>query len=141
MLIRFVCSLGIIISISLKCTAGEEKKDEDLIQGSWTVVSLEIEGKVNKGPFKGGTWVFNDKEVAILDRDKVLAKGTFVLDSKKKQRTVELTGIDEQKDKTFYGIYQIEKDTLTLCYGDDLPKEFSGAGKAGLLKFEREKSK
>jgi uncharacterized protein (TIGR03067 family) len=73
--------------------------------------------------------------------DKELAKGTFVLDSDKKPKTIEMTGIDEKKGKSSYGIYRIEQNTLTLCDGDELPKEFSGAGEAGSLQFERAKSK
>ena len=139
MLARFILGFGILILLSPHGTAVDGKKDQDLIQGSWKVVKLEVQGKVNRGPFLGGKWVFKGKEVLIFDGDKVLAKGTFVLDPDKKPKTIEMTGIHEQQGKTSYGIYRIEQNTLTLCYGDELPKEFSGAGKAGLLQFERVK--
>jgi uncharacterized protein (TIGR03067 family) len=142
MLTRFIFGFGILILLSLDATGGDEKKDQDLIQGSWKVVKLEFEGHVNKGPFKGGIWVFKDKEVTVMHGDRELVKGTFVLDPDKKPKTIEMTGIhdEEIKDKTSYGIYRIEKNTLTICHGDKLPKEFSGAGKAVLLQFERVKS-
>jgi uncharacterized protein (TIGR03067 family) len=124
----------------LVATAQEkEKKDQDLIQGSWKVVKLEHDGKVNKGPFREGIWVFKGKEVTLRDeRNKEWFKGTFVLDPDKKPKTIEITWSDEKrKGKTEKGIYRIEQDTLTLCQGDERPKEFSGAGKGGLLQFER----
>jgi uncharacterized protein (TIGR03067 family) len=140
MLTRFILGFGILILLSPHGTAVDGKKDQDLIQGSWKVVKLEVQGKANKGPFLGGKWVFKGKQITIFEGDKELAKGTFVLDPDKKPKTIEMTGIDEQfQGKTLFGIYRIEQDTLTLCYGDELPKEFSGAGKAGLLQFERVK--
>jgi uncharacterized protein (TIGR03067 family) len=139
MLTRFIFGFGILILLSLRAPAPDEKKDQDLIQGSWKVVKFEHDGKVNKGPFREGIWVFKGKEVTLRDeRDKEWFKGTFALDQDKKPRTIEITWSDgERKDKTEYGIYRIEQDTLMLCQGDERPKEFSGAGEAGLLHFER----
>jgi uncharacterized protein (TIGR03067 family) len=127
----------------LVATAQEkEKKDQNLIQGSWNVVKLEHDGKVNKGPFREEIWVFKGKEVTLRDeKNKEWFKGTFVLDPDTKPKTIEITWSDgKRKGISEKGIYRIEQDTLTLCQGDERPKEFSGAGKAGLLHFERVKS-
>jgi uncharacterized protein (TIGR03067 family) len=123
-----------------------EKKDQDLIQGTWKVVKHEHDGKVRTENFLGGTWVFKDNELTIVDGDKVRGKGTFVLDPDKKPKTIDIKGSDGQllKEKTIVGIYKIEKDTLTLSQGiDERPKEFTDAGKVGkpgLLTLERVKS-
>lgn len=123
----------------------EEKTDKDLIQGEWKCAALESKGKVNKGPFIGTKWEFKGKEVVIYHKDEVRAKGTFVLDPAKQQKTITITGTDgDLQGKTVLGIYRIEKNSLMLC--NDVrdgkrPKAFSGAGNALLLTFERVKSK
>jgi len=128
----------------LLVATAQEKTDQDLIQGAWKCVTLERQGKVNKGPFIGEKWVFKGKEVIVYHEDKVRAQGTFVLDPEKKPKTITITGTDgDLQGKTVLGIYRIEKNTLTLCNdvnGDERPKEFSGAGKPLLLTFERMKS-
>jgi uncharacterized protein (TIGR03067 family) len=129
--------------VLLVATAQEkEKTDKDLIQGAWRCVTLESKGKVNKGSFIGEKWEFKGKEVIVYHEGEVRAQGTFVLDPETKPKTITITGTDgDLKGKTVSGIYRIEKNSLTLCNGfDERPKEFSGAGKALLLTFERMKS-
>lgn len=41
----------------------EEQKDQDLMQGTWKVVKLEHDGKVNTKNFLGGTWLIKGKEL------------------------------------------------------------------------------
>jgi RNA polymerase sigma-70 factor (ECF subfamily) len=127
----------------------QEKKDQDLIQGTWNVVKLEHNGKANNGPFREGIWVFKGKEITLRNESgKEWFKGTFVLDPDKKPKTIDITLTDSKvekfKGKTQKGIYKIEKDTLILSQGtDERPKGFADAGKAGkpgLLTLERVKS-
>jgi RNA polymerase sigma factor (sigma-70 family) len=40
-----------VVKATLQVAAAQQKQDQDLIQGSWKVVRLEHEGKVNTGPF------------------------------------------------------------------------------------------
>lgn len=129
-------------SPALVVATAQEKTDQDLIEGTWKVVKLEHQGKVNTKHILGRTWVFQGKQLTILHGDKVVGKGTFVLDPEKQSKTIDMKGTDGQllEGKTILGIYRIEKDTLTLCQDDERPKEFSGAGKAGLLTLERAKS-
>jgi uncharacterized protein (TIGR03067 family) len=126
----------------LLVATAQEKQDKDLIQGEWKCLTIEKKAKVNKGPFIGAKWEFKGKEVIVYHEDKVRAKGTFVLDPQKKPGTITITGTDgDLQGRTVLGIYRIEENSLSLCNGDERPKDFKGAGKAVLLTFERMESK
>jgi uncharacterized protein (TIGR03067 family) len=127
-------------SPTLLVATAEEKKDQDLIQGSWKVVKREVGGKVFKGPFREDTWAFKGNQLTLLGRDKELDKFTFVLGPDKKPKTIKMTGTDGVvKGKTIFGIYRIERDTLMLTQSlDGFPKNFGGPGKkTSLLTFKR----
>lgn len=136
--------LGLPVSVAAPVP---KENAPDLIQGTWKVVKLEHNGKVNTDHFREGIWIFKDKEVTLRDvNDKEWFKGTFVIDADKTPMTINITWSDGPlKGKTEKGIYKIEKDTLTLSRGtDDRPAAFTDAGKVGkpgLLTFERVKSK
>src|SRR5262245_58681969 len=79
----------------LAVATAQEKKDQDLIQGTWKVVKLEHNGKVNKEHFREGIWVFKGKEVTLRDKSgKEWFKGTFVLDADQKTKTIDMTWAD-----------------------------------------------
>src|SRR6516162_8439909 len=110
----------------LVVATAQEKKDQDLIQGSWKAVKREVGGQVSKGPFREDTWVFKGNQLTLLGRDKELGKCTFVLGPDKKPKTIQMTGTDGvAKGKTIFGIYRIERDTLVLTQSlDGFPKKF-----------------
>lgn len=125
----------------------EEQKDQDRIQGTWKVVKLEYEGKVNTKLFREDTWIFNGNQITLLGNGKEYYKMNFKLDPAKLPKTIDMTVTDGVSDrgKTQFGIYRIGEHTLTISQGRsaERPKSFSGAGKAdkpGLLTLERVKS-
>lgn len=141
-------SLAQLLALPVSVAAPVPKeKDPDQIQGTWKVVKLEYNGKVNKEHFREGIWIFKDKEVTLRDaNEKEWFKGTFVLDADKTPMTIDITWSDGPlKGKVEKGIYKIEKDSLTLSRDTDKrPDGFTDAGKVGkpsLLTFERVKSK
>jgi uncharacterized protein (TIGR03067 family) len=149
---RLVLALGIagvllVQPLGSVAAPAPKQNDPDLIQGTWKVVKLEHNGKVNTEHFREGIWVFKDKEVTLRDeKDKEWSKGTFVVDADKKPMTIDISWADgPQKGKIEKGIYKIEKDTLTLSRNaENRPDGFTDAGKIGqpgLLTFERVKAK
>jgi uncharacterized protein (TIGR03067 family) len=133
-------------SPTLRIAAAQEKKDQELIQGSWKVAKMEHEGRVIPGPFREDTWIFKDDELRMVGtagEGHTYFKATFKLDPSKQPKSIEMsiTGGVANVGKTHSGIYRIDGDKLVICQGADLPKEFSGKGNAVLLEFERVKDK
>ena len=125
------------------------KKDRKLIEGTWRVVALEVDGNkasnedakkitVVNGP--DGTWT-------LFSDGKEIGKGTNSFDPTKKPKTIDFTQTEgEGKGNLYLGIYELSENTRKLCFappGKDRPTEFiSMPGSEHILvTFEREKSK
>ena len=109
--------------------AKEEMKN---LQGTWTVVSLKVEGEESKDP--------KEKELVITFRgDKMLTAAgrekepdpprPYRLDPGRKPKHID---IDGGAGRTAKGIYALDGATLTLC----LPNPFLGGGGERPTKFE-----
>jgi uncharacterized protein (TIGR03067 family) len=127
--------------------APEEQKDQDLIQGTWKVVKLEYEGRVNTDHFREDRYIFKGDQVTLVGGGQEYFKMTFKLDPAKQPKTIDMTITEGVANvgRIDLGIYRLDKDTLTLSRnrGDERPKDFTGAGKPGkpgLLTLERVKS-
>jgi uncharacterized protein (TIGR03067 family) len=118
------------------------KRELELLQGTWRVVAVEIDGKSQpreKSP----------KEIVIAG-NKLSGIGpemTMTLDPTKKPKWMDLTFKKEDKDYPVKAIYEIEGDKLKLCiplapvgkmFENKRPESFDTAGKAvALFKAER----
>jgi uncharacterized protein (TIGR03067 family) len=112
--------------------APKPRDDTLSLQGTWVVVRRENKGRVEevrgdstKVVIKGDRWEFRHDD-SSLEAYKV------ALDPKKKPKEITLThepGPGRPAKKTLRGIYQLERDTVTVCYGyytSDFPiKEFA----------------
>lgn len=123
------------------------KKDRQLLEGTWRIVALEINGNkamaedakklsVVNGP--GEAW-------SLLSEGKEVAKGTNSLDSTKKPKTIDFTITEGGgKGNVHLGIYELGEKSRKLCFapaGKDRPSEFSSTpgNEQILVTFEREK--
>lgn len=97
---------------SLRNTSAKpERSDHDLLQGTWHVTQLLVEGR-EENRRDAMTLIIN-KDQAILgsgerDEDET---GTFTLGTSEKHKTIDLM----LRHEGLIGIYQIEGDTLKLC--------------------------
>lgn len=150
------CSFGLAIALLVAITptataddAKEEaiKKDRKLIEGTWRIVALEVNGakssdedarklSVVNGP--DGTWT-------ILSEGKEVAKGTNTFDPTKKPKTIDFTITEGGgKGNVHFGIYELGEKSRKLCFsppGKDRPTEFTSppGSECILVTFEREK--
>jgi uncharacterized protein (TIGR03067 family) len=137
--------LTVALVVAAPVPAEKEKKDEEKIQGTWTVVSLESGGK--KAPdddVKNVKFVFKDDTVTIND-PKREEKAKIKLDASKKPKAIDIQPEDKGGDKKpVLGIYELKDDELKICFakgGGERPTELvSKAGtEQSLVVLKREK--
>jgi len=116
-------------------------KDLDKLQGTWSLASMEAEGKkVPDAELKGVTAVFAKDRMTVGKGDDT-ETAVLKIDSTKKPKWIDTTSKDGEK---LQGIYELDGDNLKICLSkkeNDRPTEF--ATKAGIehgfLVFKRQK--
>ena len=136
-----------VLAVGLLLAADDKKDDKDKdakkLEGTWAVVSLERDGqKAPDEQAKGITVTFAaGGKVTFKTPDKEI-NGTYKVDAGKKVKEITLEANDE---KTLYGIYKLDGDSLTICAvdtsADERPAEFATkeGSKARLVVLKREK--
>jgi uncharacterized protein (TIGR03067 family) len=131
---------ALLLAVTGLTAAGDDKgetvkEDRKKYEGTWQVVSLEVDGNKTAEDGARKITVVNeaDGKWAVEVEGKVIARGTSEIDPTKKPKAVDLTETEgDAKGKTFRGIYEFEDDTRKVCLaesGKERPKEFSS--KAG----------
>jgi uncharacterized protein (TIGR03067 family) len=92
------------------------KKEVDLLRGTWSV-NVPVGGDEVKGQFA----IYGDESFEInLGGNHV--NGARKIDPTKKPKEITLT--PDGANKSLLGIYKLEGDTLTLCFGENRPTDF-----------------
>ena len=142
---------ALLTAVAVIATAADAKdeaikKDRKLIEGTWRIVALEVNGNkamkedakklsVVNGP--DGTW-------SLLSEGKEVAKGTNTFDPTKKTKTIDFTITEGGgKGDVHLGIYELGEKSRRLCFaatGKDRPTEFASTPGSEhiLVTFERE---
>ena len=123
------------------------KKDLDALQGTWKGASGENDGKpVSEDDAKARELTFKGPQYSFKVSGKEVETGTVKLDSSKTPKTMDITiTTGDDKGKTQLAVYQVDADTLKICYAaagaKERPKELStkAGTKQGLLIFKRAK--
>lgn len=125
------------------------KKDHKLIEGTWRIVALEINGEKSDEEDAMKLTVVNgsDGTWSVRSEGNEISKGTSTIDPTKKPKTIDLTPTEGGgKGKAHLGIYELGEKTRKLCFappGKDRPTKFSSTPGSEhiLVTFEREKAK
>jgi uncharacterized protein (TIGR03067 family) len=136
----------LILSAFAICTlvADKGETDRDKIQGAWQIESLQENGKAAPDE-KAITEVVikEDKIIFKYAKLKHEAINTFHLDGSKKPKCVDVTF--PGRKEPYQGIYQLEGDTLKMCWTTnpdrERPNAFATEEKSGrrLMILKRKK--
>jgi uncharacterized protein (TIGR03067 family) len=118
--------------------------DAAKIQGRWKVIAGENNGKKIELDAKGIPVVITGDTIRVRDKeDQRTYLMTYQLDPARK--AIRLTHTEGPfKGKSAQGIYQLDGDTLKLCYateGNKVPTELSAKAGTGQLCFVMERAK
>jgi uncharacterized protein (TIGR03067 family) len=121
------------------------KKDLAALQGTWTLVSMEVDGKaVDAEKLKSTTLTIKDNKYSLLARQQ-LHEVEITLDPSKTPKTMDMKFLDgPNKDRVGRGIYVIEGKTLKICRGLDpqqeRPRDFKTEGQVNcfVMVWERD---
>ena len=115
------------------------KKDRMRYEGTWQVVTLEIDGNKSDEQDARKITVVNEADGKwTLEVDgKVIARGTSEIDPTKKPNSIDLTETEgDDKGKTALGIYELGDDERKVCYakaGMERPADFSAPAGSGRI--------
>ena len=125
----------------------DAKKEMARLEGEWSMVSGEIEGKALPPELvKDGKRVAKDGEVTITIGGQVFLKAQFTIDPSKKPRTIDYTMTGGfTKGQKQRGIYDLDGDTVKFCFGSpgkERPTEFTARPGSGwtLSVWKRDKN-
>jgi uncharacterized protein (TIGR03067 family) len=134
-----LATVGMLVTL-VSTNADEAQKQGEMFQGTWGAVSYVQDGQgegdkiaPQESPVR---WVFKaDKVTFLADVEGASAKGSFNLDPTKKPKAIDMifpAAPGAKKGQTMLGIYELDGDTLKICYDPDgtkRPGEFkAGAG-------------
>jgi uncharacterized protein (TIGR03067 family) len=144
MTLRLCLALALVLSFS-SIAWSEDAKDEDAIQGTWLASTAEFAGqKFPDEVRKSIKLVIKDGKYTVTVGNQP-DKGTSKLDPSAKPKTMDVTGTDgPNKGKTMLAIYELNGDTLRVCYdvsGKNRPTEFKSAADTQLflVTYKRDK--
>ena len=114
------------------------KDDLKKLQGGWVCVAMEREGdELPAASFQGSEVVYEDDRATLYRDGGVFRRGIVTLDPSKKPKRINTWDLGgPYEDQTVPGIYEIEGDTLKICFsrpGAERPAEFTTKKAPGFL--------
>jgi uncharacterized protein (TIGR03067 family) len=110
------CLLVLVAAVLV--AADDPKKDIQNMQGTWTIESIEKDGKeIDKAELKNRKVIIQSNKYTVKEGDKVIDQGTYKLDASKSPKQIDISPTAGQyTGKTLLGIYQLEDDDRAICF-------------------------
>ena len=141
-----IFATGLAIFASIIWLRAEPSPDAQIIQGSWTPVKAELGGQpISDAILKTIRLKLTDGKYEVFV-GMAPDKGTYVVDSSAKPKSITVNGTEgPNQGRTFPSIYELEGDSLRICYdlsGKKRPTEFKSVPgtKLYLVTYARKKS-
>src|SRR5262245_41243290 len=107
---RLIVIAAVALCLAADAPKDDAKKDQEKLQGEWTLVSGERDGEtLPEDLVKSLKRTVTGDKVAVSRDGQDLSKGTFTLDPSKKPKTIDVKL--EGSDQPVQGIYEIDGDT------------------------------
>jgi uncharacterized protein (TIGR03067 family) len=131
-LVALICAIGFNASGTLADDKADLDKEVKKFQGVWTFESSVTGGKeLSADQLKGLVLLFEGDKHTVKKGDDVIQVGTQKLDPSKSPKTIDVTMTEgPSKGTVMLGIYEIDRDTLKVCFdaeGKKRPTEFKSA--------------
>jgi uncharacterized protein (TIGR03067 family) len=134
-LLSLFCAVGFAASGGPSALADDKadlEKEVKKFQGTWTIESSVTGGKeLTADELKGFILTFEGDKHTLKKGDDVFQVGTQKIDPSKSPKTIDVTMTEgPNKGKVMLGIYEIDADTLKVCFdpqGKKRPTEFKSA--------------
>ena len=125
---KHIFCLGLAVAASLSAFAADLPDDAKAVQGNWTPARAELAGQpMADAVLKSISLKLDNGKYEVLVGDKP-DRGTYTIDSTSKPRSMTITGTEgPNQGKTYPAIYELQGDTLRICYdlsGAKRPTEF-----------------
>jgi len=143
----------IVLSATAPMVAADKAKDEairkdrKIIEGTWRVIALAVNGNQAKEEDARKLTVVNGRDGTwrLRSEEKEISAGTSVFDPTRTPKTIDFTPIaGAETGKQHLGIYEIGEETRQLCFapaGKERPTKFASPPGSGhiFITFERVK--
>jgi uncharacterized protein (TIGR03067 family) len=134
----------VAVLVALVARADTPADDWKKLSGTWKVDTATLNGDDATGAFKEAVLTVEEGKYKVTFGGMSDA-GTLTIDPAKKPKLMTITGTDgPSKGKTLPAIYEIDGDTLRICYtlaGKEPPTEFKSTAenKTLLVTYKRDK--
>lgn len=139
-------SVSIILVLALSTVArSAPDKESDALEGTWVPSEAELGGQKFPDEIRKSIKLVIKGDKYTVTVGTQVDKGTVKLDPTAKPKTMDITGVEgPNKGKVFPAIYELNGDTLRLCYelgGKGRPTEFKSmpGSQQFLVTYKREK--
>jgi uncharacterized protein (TIGR03067 family) len=124
------------------------KEEVKKLQGTWKIVSVEIDGKKQPVDQAKMVFIFKDNTMQFLVNDQKAVEGTFTVKPSAKPKEIDVThNIGPNKGKVDMNLYELDGDTLKIAgYTGDIsltkrPTAFPKEGAKGFDSFVLKREK
>jgi uncharacterized protein (TIGR03067 family) len=132
--------MTMLLGLAFLVAAAHDSPRSDLenLQGTWLLIAMEKDGEnVPAEEFKDYKSVYEENRLTLMAGDSVRRRGLVTLEPSRKIKAINTWDQDgPYADQTVPGIYELDGDTLKLCFarpGDKRPKEFTTKSGTGFL--------
>jgi uncharacterized protein (TIGR03067 family) len=132
-----VLAVGLLLAAEDAGNGRAARKELTKLEGTWAMVSGEQEGKkIPEDVVKTAKLVIKGDRHTVTVGDETF-KGTHKVNPSKTPKQIDtMDTAGPFKDKTAYGIYEVDEDGLKVCFappGKERPKEFTTKSGTGVI--------